>query len=408
MVWQFIAPPVFGCIIGYFTNDIAIRMLFRPYRAVYLWGRQLPFTPGLIPANQERLAQRVSDTIMGSLLTPDELHKLARKLLEADRVKSAILWLLQLALDQTRSDTSPATTKILANILRDAVGDSLPRLIKVLARREDFLAEQINQLFDQVLLNFQLDEAQSQQLADWILQVVAPPDTLRVALIDFLSDRNIQVIDSGFREQASGTYWVIANLFGLQNTLSRLRDFCKEEPNISNARLVDIIKALGLRDRLQTWLQQLSLQNLPISTVRQLRKTVRESIRIYLQDQGQSTLKDLSRSVDWESTATLILNRLKTSEIVSVSLEVVSEELAVIFDRYLEQDMERIMEQVIPILNLDEVIMERVKATSPQDLEAGIQGIVRSELQAIVNLGGILGLLVGLLQSLSLFFTART
>ena len=59
--------------------------------------------------------------------------------------------------------------------------------------------------------------------------------------------------------------------------------------------------------------------------------------------------------------------------------------------------------QVIPILDIDQAIIDRVNATSPADLEAGIQGIVRSELQAIVNLGGILGLLVGLGQSLWLW-----
>jgi uncharacterized membrane protein YheB (UPF0754 family) len=405
ITWQLIAPPLFGSIIGYFTNDIAIRMLFRPYRAIYLWGQRLPFTPGLIPANQERLAKRVSDTIMGSLLTPDELHKLARKLLETDRTKAAIQWLLELAVDQAKADPSPATTKILANILRDATGESLPRLMKALARKDDFFAEPLNQLFDQVLLNFELDEEKARQLAEWILKVVAPPDTLRLAIIDFLSDRNIQVIDSGFREQASGTYWVVANLFGLQNALGRLRDFCAAEPNLSNARINEIVFALGLRNRLQIWLQQLSLQNLPLSTVRQLRTTVQDSVRDYLQDQGQSTLKDISRSVDWESVALLIFKRLKTSEMIGISLNVISEELAVILDRYLEQDLETIMEQVLPILDLDQVIIERVKATSPEDLEAGIQGIVRSELQAIVNLGGILGLLVGLGQSLSLLLS---
>jgi uncharacterized membrane protein YheB (UPF0754 family) len=342
---------------------------------------------------------------MGSLLTPDELHKLARKLLETDRTKAAIQWLLELAVDQAKADPSPATTKILANILRDATGESLPRLMKALARKDDFFAEPLNQLFDQVLLNFELDEEKARQLAEWILKVVAPPDTLRLAIIDFLSDRNIQVIDSGFREQASGTYWVVANLFGLQNALGRLRDFCAAEPNLSNARINEIVFALGLRNRLQIWLQQLSLQNLPLSTVRQLRTTVQDSVRDYLQDQGQSTLKDISRSVDWESVALLIFKRLKTSEMIGISLNVISEELAVILDRYLEQDLETIMEQVLPILDLDQVIIERVKATSPEDLEAGIQGIVRSELQAIVNLGGILGLLVGLGQSLSLLLS---
>jgi len=103
-LWLYVAPPVVGGIIGYFTNDIAIKMLFRPYRAIYIGKRQLPFTPGLIPRNQERLAKRVSDTIMGSLLTPDELQKLARRLLQPERVQSGILWLLKLALEQVKLD----------------------------------------------------------------------------------------------------------------------------------------------------------------------------------------------------------------------------------------------------------------------------------------------------------------
>jgi uncharacterized membrane protein YheB (UPF0754 family) len=60
------------------------------------------------------------------------------------------------------------------------------------------------------------------------------------------------------------------------------------------------------------------------------------------------------------------------------------------------------MEQVIPILNLDQVIADRVKSTPPKDMEDAIQAIVREELQAIVNLGGILGIAIGLIQSLSL------
>jgi uncharacterized membrane protein YheB (UPF0754 family) len=92
-LWLLLAPPVVGGVIGYFTNDIAIKMLFRPYRAIYLGKRRLPFTPGLIPSNQERLAQRISDTIMGSLLTPEELQNLARSLLQTDRTQAAIKWL---------------------------------------------------------------------------------------------------------------------------------------------------------------------------------------------------------------------------------------------------------------------------------------------------------------------------
>lgn len=379
-------------------------MLFRPYRAYYLFGRKIPFTPGLIPANQERLAKRISDTIMGSLLTPEELQNLARRLLQTERVQAVILWLLQLALEQVKSDTEQKTAKIMAGILRDLLGQAFPRILKILARREDFLEAQINQIFDQVLLEFQLTETQATQLSDWLLKVVLSPDVLRQALIDFLTDRNIQVIDEGFREKTSGTYWVMVNLFGLRNTLTRLRTFCLDEKEEANARIADFIQSLGVRSRIKEWLQNLSLQNLPVSTVRQLRKTLRDSIRQYIQNQGVDLLQGLSASLDWENIAKLILSRLRSSAVVSTSLELVSIELALILERYLERDLEKIVAQAIPILNIDQVIINRVKATSPADLELAIQGIVKSELQAIVNLGGILGVIVGLIQTIILFF----
>lgn len=398
-LWLFVAPPVVGGIIGYFTNDVAIKMLFRPYRTLYLGKQRIPFTPGLIPRNQERLAKRVSDTIMGSLLTPQELQNLARRLLQTERVEAGLLWLLQLTLDQVRSGKEQKTAKILANILRDLCGQSLPRLLKVLARQEEFLENQLNHIFDQVVLEFELSDEQADKLAEWLLQVVLPPDRIRQTLIDFLTDRNIQVIDEGFREKTSGTYWVVANLFGVRNSLIRLRTFCLDEREACNTVLAELVFSLGVRQRAKEWLQNLSLQNLPVSTVRQLRKTMRESVRTYLQDRGADVLQGLSESVEWENVAEIILNRLQSSEAVSNSLQLISQELALILERYLERDLEKIVAQAIPILNIDQVIVDRVKATSPADLENAINGIVKSELQAIVNLGGILGFAIGLLQS---------
>ncbi|MGH1392524.1 MAG: DUF445 domain-containing protein [Trichormus sp.] len=403
----YVSPPVLGGIIGYFTNDIAIKMLFRPYRTIYIAGQRVPFTPGLIPANQERLAKNISQTIMGSLLTPDELQKLARRLLETERVQAAILWLLRLATDQIKADKNQKTTKIVAGILRDLLGESLPRLLKVLARQEDFLEAQINQIFDQILLDLQLSDEQATRLADWFLEVVLPPDMLRQAIIDFLSDRTIQIIDESFREKTSGTYWVVANLFGLRNTLTRLRTFCLDEKETTNARLQELIQDLQMRDRFKTILQNLSLQNLPIGTVRQLRKTTRETVRQYIQTSGGDLLQGLTESVNWDNIAKLLLNRLSNSSVVINSLEVVSEELALILERYLEKDLEKIVAQIIPILSIDQVIVDRVKSTSPADLENAIEGIVKNELQAIVTLGGVLGFIVGSFQTLFLLFNQQ-
>ena len=365
-LWLFVAPPILGGIIGYFTNDVAIKMLFRPYKAIYVGGRRLPFTPGLIPSNQERLALRVSNAIMGSLLTPDELQKIARRLLDPERVEGAIAWLLRLAFDQIQQDKEQRTAKILANILQDLTGDSLPRAIKALARREDFLEEQLNQIFDQVLLDLQLTEPQANQLATWMLEVVFPPDVLRQGMVDFLTDRNIQIIDEGFRAKTSGTYWVVANLFGVRNALIRLRTYMLDEREAGNALLIELIRTLNVKRRLQEWLQNFSLQNLPVSTVRQLRKTMRDTVRTYIQDKGSELLQGLSGSVNWQKVSILLINRLQDSEVVTSSLEPVSRELALVLERYLERDLEAIVTQIIPILDLDRVIIERVKATAPK------------------------------------------
>jgi uncharacterized membrane protein YheB (UPF0754 family) len=404
-IFSLILPPIAGGVIGYFTNDIAIKMLFRPYRPLFLGTYQLPLTPGLIPRNQERLAQRVSDTIMGSLLTPEELQRLAQKLLQKERVEAALRWLLTLALKQVRQDKSQKTAKILANILRDLFSESLPRLLKALSRREDFLDAQLNRIFDQILLEFKLSEVQARQLTDWLLEGVLPPDVIRVLIINFLTERNIQVIDEGFREKTSGTYWVVANLFGVRNTLIRLKAFCQEEKEVANLRLKELMLSLEVRSRLRDWFYTLSLQNLPLSTVHQLRKTTGDVVRSYMRESGEHFLKDFGQSIDWNNLAQIIVNRLQSSSALMGSLGLISEELALILERHLEADLEKVIKTIIPILSIDQVIVNRIKETPAQELETAVEAIVKSELQAIVNLGGVLGLIIGLSQSVFFYFS---
>ncbi len=377
-------------------------MLFRPYKAIYIGDRRLPFTPGLIPANQDRLARNISRIIMGSLLTPEEIQKLAQKLLQTERIEAAIRWLLQLAFAQIQGEQEQKTAGILAAILRDLASESLPRLIKVWSREDTFLEAQVYQIFDQLLLDFKLTEAQARQLTDWLLRTVLTPDILRQATIDFLTDKNIEIIDTSLREKTSGTYWVVANLFGVKNSLTRLRAFCLEEREIANARLQELILTLEIRLKLRLWLQGLSLQNLPVSTVRQLRKSFHQTIRQYFQNKGAGLMEYIGESVDWDNLSVVILRRLQASQVLDSSLGVVSQELSLLLDRYLEKDLEKIISQVIPILAIDQVIIERVNNTSPRELERAIQGIVKNELQAIVNLGGVLGFLVGVAQSVIL------
>lgn len=72
---SYITAPLLGGIIGYITNDIAIRMLFRPHTAKYLFGIHIPFTPGLIPKEKGRLADAIGGTISENLMSKDVLEK---------------------------------------------------------------------------------------------------------------------------------------------------------------------------------------------------------------------------------------------------------------------------------------------------------------------------------------------
>ena len=72
---QWIVGPLMGGIIGYITNDLAIRMLFRPLNPVLVFGRKLPFTPGLIPKERFRIAKGISDMVSRSLLSREVLSE---------------------------------------------------------------------------------------------------------------------------------------------------------------------------------------------------------------------------------------------------------------------------------------------------------------------------------------------
>ncbi len=71
MNWQWITGPAVGAVIGYITNDIAVRMMFRPHSEKRLFGRRVPFTPGLIPKERPRLARAIRDVLDHDLLNAD-------------------------------------------------------------------------------------------------------------------------------------------------------------------------------------------------------------------------------------------------------------------------------------------------------------------------------------------------
>ena len=97
VVVKIVISLVMSAIIGIFTNYIAVKMLFRPYRAKYIGKFHIPFTPGIMPRRQGALAKALGRMISESLVRTEDLknallsdeisHTIARGILSFPSVR---------------------------------------------------------------------------------------------------------------------------------------------------------------------------------------------------------------------------------------------------------------------------------------------------------------------------------
>ena len=89
-VLPWILPPLLGAIIGYVTNRIAIKMLFRPLNPKRFLGIRVPLTPGVIPRNRFDLALTIGRMVSEQLLSPQALREQLETPEFRDRIASWI------------------------------------------------------------------------------------------------------------------------------------------------------------------------------------------------------------------------------------------------------------------------------------------------------------------------------
>ena len=147
MIHYLIGPAV-GAVIGYITNDIAIRMLFRPHQAKYIMGIHVPFTPGIIPKEKSRIAtaigKAISDNLMNrevlekSLLSDDMIAKIGSAIDEFVATQShndetveqfASHYLPKEDIDAMRDDVTHGIVKMITGKLEDShLGENIARM----------------------------------------------------------------------------------------------------------------------------------------------------------------------------------------------------------------------------------------------------------------------------------------
>ena len=83
-----VIPAIYG-ITGVVTNSLALKMLFRPHKAIKIAGMTLPFTPGIVGKKKPKFAKNMSEFVDKSLLTKDAMRQ---KLVSFEEVATVKLY----------------------------------------------------------------------------------------------------------------------------------------------------------------------------------------------------------------------------------------------------------------------------------------------------------------------------
>jgi uncharacterized membrane-anchored protein YjiN (DUF445 family) len=126
----FLIPPVIGAAIGYVTNAIAIRMLFRPLTEKRVLGVRIPFTPGIIPRQRGQLAVSIGKMVSTQLLTEEAVrsHTLSPRFQSA--IRESITRFTDETLRAVPSEHSRDTVRTIVSAAESTIDAVLDRMLR--------------------------------------------------------------------------------------------------------------------------------------------------------------------------------------------------------------------------------------------------------------------------------------
>ncbi len=196
-VLHYIAGPLLGAVIGYFTNYIAVKMLFIPRHEVRVFGRVLPFTPGAIPKGKDRLARSAGEVVSANLLSKEDLEKrllspqavaLAEKAVDkvlSGTIESNVTPLLPM--DMTYVDAREKTINAVSLTVEKAVRD-----MKVGNMIAGYIREYIMEKSESRLLKFLMEA----QMFDDVIE------TLAGGVNQYCDDNAYRIVEKQIRAKA--------------------------------------------------------------------------------------------------------------------------------------------------------------------------------------------------------------
>ena len=366
---NYIIAPVLGALIGFSTNWLAIRMLFRPHEEKRIFGIRLPFTPGIIPARRHELAKKTGETISRHLLPEETLIKS----LCANEVKKSIESAIDSLFDNLKNSQATLGEKLKTKATTSMLSDILA---KTAAKKELPMDRAIRELLpDTTLLHIKnrLGE-KSEDISIRVLEMIKSTfvsEKIKPVIIGLI-DRNLRGFAAFFTSPEK-----------VYNSIrDSIIDYFENPDNyrLTSEKLADAYENLidmnfnGVKDAIAKDLAYFT--------------DAGEAITKYAADKGaevilSTKLKDIFN----EDTAPLF-DSLKTE----------------ILDNY-GDFIAANMPAMIKAVNLSEIIETQINGFEVAFAEEIIISVAGRELRAITYLGGLLGFIIGLVMPLIQFYS---
>ncbi|ADV95961.1 DUF445 family protein [Bacillus subtilis] len=366
----FIFMIVIGAAIGAVTNHLAIQMLFRPYKAYYLFGKRVPFTPGLIPRRRDELAKQMGLMVVNHLLTPEGI----KKRLVSDAAKTQALRVgEQLIQKLSLSEVTVKEALEKAGMKRpEKAADAW-----ISSWTDDKLNELFRQYGDQSLKELVPIEVQ-EKLEEKIPMISGY--ILSRSVSYFESDegkiRLGNMIDDFLKERGmlgSMVQMFLGNSSLADRVLPELLKFLRNEE--TNKLLSDLLKNEWGKLREYTFNEADEKWNAK-ALIFSLKRRVLQAF----------------------STAPFFDNTIGTLT-VRYESELTQQMLPALLDKLLE-GISSNLESVLKRLRLEEIVKEQVDQFPVERLEEMVLSISKKEFKMITYLGGLLGGIIGAIQAL--------
>ena len=142
-----------GAVIGYVTNYVAIKLLFRPYKPVKI-GNLTVFPQGVIPREKESLARKVGEVVKDYILSEEEVKKIVSQEEVRNEIADFIDTKIELILEKkvTEFMTKDEIVEKLSAFIEKFVAEKLPMFASFIN------AGMVKSVFENVEFNVSVNE----------------------------------------------------------------------------------------------------------------------------------------------------------------------------------------------------------------------------------------------------------